>query len=64
MPCKDFMIPGRLEIIRLIYQRQLQDFPDEGGGVGQQSIIWSNFAENCMKMKKIGPRGLVQNFTI
>ena len=24
---------------------------------GCQPIIWPKFAENCMKMKKIGPRG-------
>ena len=24
---------------------------------GCQPIIWPTFAENCMKMKKIGPRG-------
>ena len=37
------------------------DFPDGGGGYPKggerQPIIWPNFAGNCMKMKKTGPRG-------
>ena len=43
-------------------QRRIQDFPDGGGfqpqrevGGGHQPIIWPNLAQNCMKMKKIGP---------
>ena len=41
-------------------QWQIQDFPDGGSGhqslMGgmRQSIIWPIFAENCIKMKKIG----------
>ena len=40
-------------------QRRIQDFPDGGGGRQPQkltpTIIWPNFAKNCMKIKKIGP---------
>ena len=32
------------------YQRRIQDF------LVRQPIIWPNFPENCLKMKKIGPR--------
>ena len=35
------------------HQWRIQDFPE----VGHQPIIWPKFAENSMKMKKIGPRG-------
>ena len=42
--------------------RRIQDFPgcrqlQGSGGGGHQHIIWPNFAENCVKMKEIGPRG-------
>ena len=41
-------------------RRPIQDFlegrqPSVWGGGGRQHIIWPNFAENCMEMKKIGP---------
>ena len=35
-------------------QRRIQGFLDWEGA---QPIFWPNFAENSMKMKKIGPRG-------
>ena len=42
-------------------------FPKGGGvnpkGGGRKPIIWPTFANNYMKMKKIG-RGRVQNFTM
>ena len=34
------------------FKRRIQDFPE-----GAPSIISKNFAENCMKMKKIGLKG-------
>ena len=41
-------------------QRRIQDFPDGIGDTshrgGNQPIIWLNFAEKCLKMKKNGPR--------
>ena len=47
-------------------QRWIQDF--QGGRQphrGSQPIIWSNFAENCMKMENIDRGGVwrVQNYT-
>ena len=39
-------------------QLRIQDFPDGGGlqpSGEQQPIIWPNLAQNCMKIKKIGP---------
>ena len=39
-------------------QWQIQDFPDGEAPiseVGTKPIIWENFAENCMKVKEIGP---------
>ena len=51
-----------------IKQWRIQDFPDFPGVERQLQtggpIIWPNFAENCMKMKKIGPGGSAQNFTM
>ena len=36
-------------------QRWIQDFPD--GGPQPQPIILEIFPDNCIKLKKIGPRG-------
>ena len=42
----------------LIYQGVIQDFPESTPTPkGHQSIILENFPANCIKMKKIGPRG-------
>ena len=30
----------------------------------RQPVIWPNFVENCMKMKKIGTVEGIQNFTV
>ena len=41
-------------------QWRIQDFPEEGAPTprgGRQPMILSNFAENCMKMKKFWPPG-------
>ena len=49
-------------------QRRIQDFP--GGrqpqNVGRQPIIQTKFPEDCMKIKKIGPKwwGRVHYFTM
>ena len=33
-------------------------------GRGHQSIIWPKFAENCIKMMKIGPGGCVSKILL
>ena len=43
--------------ISLHLQRRIQDFP-EGGANPKKGVLtycWPKFAENCMKMKNIGP---------
>ena len=48
-----------LSLNRTGNQRRIQDF--QGGRQlqrGWQPIIWSNFAENCMRMKNTEPRGV------
>ena len=43
-------------------QLRIQDFPEEGTNPkvgGRQPVIWPNFHEHCMKMKKIGTRAEV-----
>ena len=45
--------------ISLHLQRRIQDFP-EGGANPKKGVLtycWPKFAENCMKMKNIGPGG-------
>ena len=42
------------------FQRYIQDFPDgapNAKGGGNNLLFWSIFPENCVKMKKIEPRG-------
>ena len=49
------------------FQWRIRDFPDGWAPTpkeGCQPIIWLNFAENCMKMKKIGPRGRPQFYYV
>ena len=46
-------------------EQRIQDFREEGANPrkGPQPISWPKFAENCIKMKKIGPRpGALQTF--
>ena len=38
-------------------QWRIQDFPRGGAPTPKIAIIFHIFAENCMKMKKFGPRG-------
>ena len=38
-------------------QWQIQDFPERGAPTPNSAIILQFFAENCIKMKKIGPPG-------
>ena len=53
----DGFFTNSLVFVMILYQRQIQDFPV--GAIpkkGRQPIIWLNFPENCMKIKKIGAR--------
>ena len=47
--CKNLIKCGKTSGL---IQRRIHDFPG-----GRQPIIWPKFAENCMKMKTIGPKG-------
>ena len=42
---------------RMSYQWRIQDFPQGGAPTPKITIIFQNFAENCMKMKEFGPPG-------
>ena len=42
---------------RTHFEWRIQDFPGGGGANPQSGCANLFFAENCMKMKELGPRG-------